>query len=138
MVEPHVVTVTTHVEDEGTADEWRCVDRVTFRCSADAGADCRTYPQCGCEYWVYDDAEPSVDQCGHPRVAGQQCWIESWFENDAAAYVGDDRDDGREDGVPAVERSGPITVQMTQEWPEWEWADVAAHSGADGAVARLN
>ena len=120
----HVVTVTTILEDEGTRDERRYVERVVFVCSAPEDGDCRTYPQCDCESWQWSP-DGTTDEEGHPRVSGQECWLGSWFENDAAVYGGDDYDDMRDDCVPAVDRSGPIVLTGFTEYPEWRFAEDA-------------
>lgn len=114
----HTVTVTTRVEDEGTEDERRRVDRVVFSCDAAEDADCRRWPDCGCEYWSWDETG-DCDQNGHERIAGQRCWLSSWFEADGAVYVGDDYDDMRDDCVPAIDRAGEITTTWVGDWPEW-------------------
>jgi len=117
---PHAVTVTTLVEDEGTEDERRVVDRVTFTCTAPGNDDCRTYPDCDCESWTWNDAR-THDQDGHERVPGQECWLAGWFDNEGAIYIGDNYDDMRDDCVPAISRSGPVKTSQGDECPEWEW-----------------
>jgi len=120
----HIVTVTTRVEDAGTADESRVVDRVTLACTEPEDADCRNHPTCDCEWWSYND-DKTADESGHERVSGQECLFKSWFENDGAVYIGEDLDDMRDDCVPAVDRSGPVVLAWTgDEWPEWDWAPI--------------
>ena len=105
----HRVTVATRLEDEGTPDERRYVDRVTLTCDAVPEANCRMYPDCDCEGWP----------CEHERIPGQECVLKGWFDAEGAVYAGNDYDDMRDDCVPAVDRSGPIEVKWLDEWPEW-------------------
>ncbi|WP_120338112.1 hypothetical protein [Cryobacterium soli] len=117
----HSVTVTTKVEDEGTPDECRRVDEVKFTCTAAMDAECRTYPKhCGCEAFEWNEAE-THDIEGHPRVSGNDCWMQDWFDNPGASYIGDDQDDMRDDCVPAIARTGLIIVSFVDEWIEWDW-----------------
>lgn len=127
----HTVTVTTRIVDEGTEDEQRVVDRVTFKCRAAADADCRTYPDCDCESWSWNDAG-THDEAGHERKPGHRCWLADWFDVDGACYVGDDGDDMRDDQVPAVDRSGPITTTWCEDYIEWDWAVEASEATAHG------
>lgn len=120
----HVVTVTTTLEDEGTPDERRYVERVVFACSAEPDAECRTYPDCECESWLWSDDGKS-DIHDHPRIAGRQCWMTDWFENEGAVYEGSDFDDMRDDCVPAVDRSGPIVFTGFFDYPTWRFAEDA-------------
>lgn len=115
----HTVTVTTRLDDEGTEDECRRVDGVRFTCDADAFADCRTYPDCDCEWFHWDENDNMRDENGHERLPGQSCWLEAWFDNEGAVYVGDDYDDMRDDCVPPINRSGPIEFRCVEDWPEW-------------------
>jgi hypothetical protein len=118
----HSVTVTTKVEDEGTPDEHRWVDEIKFTCTAAPDAECRTYPEsCGCESFEWNEAR-THDVEGHPRLSGQQCWMQDWFDNSpSASYIGDDQDDMRDDYVPATDRTGLIIVTFQDEWIEWDW-----------------
>lgn len=118
----HIVTVTTRLDDEGTEDERRRVDEVRFVCTASEDAECRTYPDCDCEYFHWSD-DLKTDVEGHLRLTGRECWISGWFDGDGHVYVGADPDDWRDDQVPAVDRSGPIDVRMVsyEEYIEWEW-----------------
>lgn len=116
----HRVTVTTVLRDEGTPDEVREVDRITFECSAADDADCHTYPECTCETWMWDETG-KADQDGHPRVAGQQCWLTSWFDAPGHSYVGDGGDDMRDDYVPPIDRAGHIVYDFMDEWVEWDF-----------------
>ena len=118
----HSVTVTTRLEDQGTEDERRVVDRVTFTCTAPDTADCRTYPKCDCESWSWNEAG-THDEDGHARVPGQECWIAGWIDNEMGSYTGADADEMRDDYVPAVDRSGPISARSIDgEYLEWNWA----------------
>lgn len=118
----HTVTITTRVDDEGTEDERRRVDRVSFTCNAGPDADCRRYPDCECESWKWDETGER-DRYGHERIPGQKCWLSDWFDAEAACYVGDDMDDMRDDGVPAIDYSGEIeVVSFAAEFPEWVFA----------------
>lgn len=120
--EYHTVTVTTRLGDAGTPDEERRVESVRFVCTAPEDADCRTYPTCDCERFDYNEAK-THDGAGHPRVIGQECWLQGWFDGESAVYAGDDYDDMRDDCIPAVDRTGSINILFTgDEWPEWEWA----------------
>lgn len=131
MTHPHTVTVNTRLDDEGTEDEVRVVDSVVFTCTAPADGDCRTCPDCDCESWQWDTMTgaigpdgiemPTHDIHGHERIPGRECWLIGWFQNNAAIYNGADRSDTRDDGIPAVDRSGPIRVWFIEEWPEWRW-----------------
>lgn len=115
----HVVTVTVNPADPDDEDERPTVDRVVFTCSAPEDADCRTYPTCDCETWRWSD-DRMFDEAGHRRVRGQPCWITDWFETDGAVYAGDDLDDlRRDDCVPAVARSGPISMTFDGDGVEW-------------------
>jgi hypothetical protein len=114
----HTVTVTTRVEDEGTPNEFRVIESITFKCDAPQDADCRRWPDCGCESWEWNEAG-THDQNEHERVPGQKCWLTDWFDAEGAIYVGDDYDDMRADCVPAIDRTGEITVAWSDEWPEW-------------------
>jgi len=117
----HSVTVTTLVDDEGTEDEYRRVDRVKFTCTAAAEAECRTYPKhCGCEAFEWNEAR-THDIAGHPRTSGNDCWMQDWFDSEGAVYVGADEDDRRDDYVPAIDRTGLIIVAFSDEWIEWDW-----------------
>ena len=118
----HTVTVTTRLDDEGTPDEARAVDSVTFTCDAPPEADCRSWPDCGCESWSWDETGER-DTNGHERIPGQKCWLTDWFDAEAAVYVGDDYDDMRDDCIPAVDRTGEITVRWVDEYPEWTFAN---------------
>lgn len=122
----HTVTVTTRLYDEGTEDESRTVDRVTFTCDAPTDADCRRWPNCDCESWSWDDTG-TRDENGHERVSGQPCWLSGWFDAEGAVYVGDDYDDMRDDCVPAIDRTGEIVVKFHDEWPEWTFVEPADH-----------
>jgi hypothetical protein len=118
---PHKVTVTTKLEfDDDLGEDRPVVDTVTFTCSAPPDADCRTYSNCDCENMACGD-DPTRDESGHLRVSGQPCWMTGWFENDGATYVGVDSDDMRDDGVPAIARTGTITRTFADEWVEWDW-----------------
>ena len=123
----HTVTVTTKLDGEGTEDESRVVDTVTFACTAPAYADCRKYPECDCERFNWNEAR-THDVEGHPRITGRECFIEGWFDSGMAVYEGDDYDDMRDDGVPAIDHTGLITESWMDEWPQWDWAatEVAA------------
>lgn len=117
----HSVTVTTAVDDEGTADEYRIVDRVKFTCSAPPEAECRTYPKhCGCERFEWNEAR-THDVEGHPRTSGNDCWMQDWFDSEGAVYQGNDGDDMRDDCVPAIDRTGLVIVTFSDEWIEWDW-----------------
>lgn len=119
----HHVAVSISVDDAGTADEYRRVDTVRFTCTAPADAACRTYPEnCDCERWYYD-AAGVPDDAGHIRASGQPCWLTDWFESGMAVYVAADYDDMRDDAVPAIERSGNITISYGDEWPEWQFVE---------------
>ncbi len=108
-------TVAVMLDDRGD------VDRVTFTCDAPPDADCRNTPVCDCEAWHWN-ADKTADEAGHPRVPGQDCWVASWFEGDGAVYAGPDADIfARDDGVPAVERSGLIDVTWNEDYIEWTW-----------------
>lgn len=109
----HRVTVTLAEPDE---DGWRGDPDVTFTCTAPKDADCRTYPECDCEWWIIEDGH---DQEGHPVVTGRECWVRSWFDNDAIPYAGSD-DDG--DGFPTIERSGTTLVSTEDDYPQWVWS----------------
>lgn len=124
----HRVTVTTRVENAGTADERRVVDRVAFECTAPADADCHTYPDCDCESWSWNDEE-TADQYGHERIPGRKCWLADWFEADGAIYQGEDADDMRDDQVPAVDRTGQISTYFQDEWIEWEFVNEGQTDG---------
>ncbi|MFC5930901.1 hypothetical protein D6T64_11965 [Cryobacterium melibiosiphilum] len=123
----HTVTVITKLDDEETEDERRVVDTVTFACTAPADAECRSYPNCDCEWFNWNDAR-THDGEGHARVSGRECSLQGWFDNGNAVYEGDDSDDMRDDYVPAIDRTGHITTSWMDEWPQWEWAteEVAA------------
>lgn len=114
----HTVTVTTRVEDDGTPDEFRVIESITFSCDSPPDADCRRWPDCGCESWRWNEAG-THDENGHERIPGQKCWLTDWFDAEGAIYTGDDYDDMRDDYVPAIDRSGEITVRWCDEWPEW-------------------
>ncbi|TFD27468.1 hypothetical protein [Cryobacterium cryoconiti] len=117
----HSVTVTTQLDDEGTLDECRRVDQVKFTCTAPAEAECRTYPDsCGCESFAWNEAR-THDIEGHPRTIGNECWMQGWFDNEGAVYVGDGVDDMRDDYVPAVNRTGLVVISPIEEWIEWDW-----------------
>lgn len=119
----HTVTVTTRADaDPNAEDGSRVVDRVTFVCTAPPDADCRSYPDCDCEAWRWDDSGMH-DEEGHARVQGQPCWLTDWFANEGAIYTGDDADDMRDDYVPAIDRTGHISVVSGDEWPEWDFVD---------------
>jgi hypothetical protein len=120
----HTVTVTTRLDDEGTEDEYRRVESVRFACTAPAGSECRTYPECDCEQFDYNAAN-THDTSGHVRVSGRECWLQAWFDNEGAIYSGDDADDMRDDNTPAVDRTGHITESWKWEWVEWSWATPA-------------
>lgn len=127
----HTVTVTTRIVDEGTENEQRVVDRITFKCRAAADADCRTYPDCDCESWSWNDAG-THDEAGHERKHGRRCWLADWFDADGACYVGEGADDMRDDQVPALDRSGPITTTWCEDYIEWDWAVEASEAPANG------
>jgi len=117
----HSVTVTTTLDDEGTPDECRSVEQVKFTCTAETDAECRTYPDgCGCESFEWNKAG-THDTEGHLRTSGNRCWMQDWFENESAVYIGDDEDDMRDDRVPAINRTGLIIVTYSDEWIEWDW-----------------
>jgi len=120
----HTVNVTTTLDDEGTEDERRRVDDVRFACTASEDADCRTYPDCDCEAWFWNE-DRTTDEAGHVRTPGHECWLAPWFENEGHSYAGEDADDARDDMVPAVDRSGHITVTFFDEWIEWKFVDAA-------------
>ena len=123
----HTVAVTTRLDDEGTEKEQRVVESVKFTCTAPDTADCHTYPKCDCEQWRWDEGKTHDDN-GHERVSGQKCWLIDWFDNDdMAVYSGSDADYGRNDYVPAVDRSGAISTQfMEVEYVEWSWVTPTA------------
>ena len=123
----HTVTVKTRLDDEGTPDEARSVESVRFNCTAPEGADCRSYPECDCEQFDWNDAK-THDGAGHIRVTGRECFLKGWFDAEGAVYVGPDEDDRRDDYVPAIDRTGLIAVSFTDEWPEWEWATPSTDS----------
>ena len=117
----HSVTVTTLLDDEGTPDECRRVDKVKFTCTAEADAECRTYPDsCGCESFEWNEAG-THDIEGHPRTSGNECWMQDWFENQGAMFEGADAVDMRDDHVPAINRTGLVVVSFVEEWIEWDW-----------------
>lgn len=104
-----------HVTIEGTGPD----RKVKFTCTAEPTADCRSYPMCDCEFYVWNDAG-THDQEGHVRVPGQECITGQWFAIEAAVYAGDDGDDVRDDYAPEV-GSGPITTTWLEDYPEWDW-----------------
>ncbi|MFE6966859.1 hypothetical protein ACFVAJ_17245 [Agromyces sp. NPDC057679] len=117
----HTVTVTTRPEEAGTPDEYRVVDEVAFTCTAPDDAECRSYPECDCESWTWND-DRTGDEWGHPRVPGRQCWLAGWFDAEGAIYAGINGDEMRDDLIPARDFSGPIITTWCHEWVEWEFA----------------
>lgn len=129
----HSVTVTTRLDDEGTEDERRTVERITFACTAPEDAVCRTYPHsCGCEVFEWNEAG-THDVAGHPRTTGNPCWMQDWFDAEGAVYSGDDGDDMRDDYVPAIDRTGLVIVSFVDEWIEWEWFTAEPSDSTKGA-----
>lgn len=129
----HSVAVTTTLDDEGTPDESRRVDRVAFTCTAALDAGCRTYPvSCGCES---SDWEPGAthDAAGHLITSGNACWMQDWFDAGSAVYIGEGEDDYRDDYVPAIDRTGLIIVSFQEEWIEWDWFTPALAESAKGS-----
>lgn len=126
----HTVTVTTRLDDAGTPDERRRVDEVRFVCTAPEDAECRTYPECDCESWHWNE-DRTADEDGHPRVTGQECWLQGWFDAEQGVYTGEDGDDMRDDMVPAIDRSGPITATFLDEWIEWDFMPELHDSGSE-------
>lgn len=120
----HTVTVATKANNDQYAEDGdRVVDRVTFVCTAPPDADCRTYPDCGCEAWRWDETGLH-DQNGHERTPGHPCWLTDWFANEGATYIGQDADElWRDDCVPAIDRTGHIALTFQDEWVEWEFTD---------------
>lgn len=127
----HVVTVTVDDRDE----EWPDVE-VRMVCTAPPDAECRTYPVCDCEVFsVCEDPEEHAerehtatgrhDEEGHPYEPGRDCWVKSWFDlgDEGHVYVGADANDARDDGVPAVVRSGEVDVTgfVPEGYVEWQW-----------------
>lgn len=128
---PHTVTVTTGLRYEGTDDERRYVQSVTFTCTAPSIADCRRYPDCDCDVWRWNDAE-THDRNGHLRTPGHECWLADWFAGDGHCYTGDDFDDMRDDCVPAIDRSGTITTRFVEEHIEWDFEAAAPGGESNG------
>lgn len=118
--EHHLVTVTT-----ATEDDWAYLESIEFTCTAPENADCRTYPDCGCETFTEGD-QAAHDAAGHPYVPGRECWVKTWFDASPGAectiYVGGDGTYDTDCGVPLVERSGHVEVVGFDVAPEWRWA----------------
>lgn len=120
--EHHLVTVKVSHEDGHPS-----FDGIEFACSAPEDAPCRTYPECDCERFDLDEDNPGHDFDGHPFVSGRDCWVAAWFDFasmwDDPPYVGPDKCDDTDCGVPLVARTGHVSiVGFDDGGPEWEWA----------------
>ena len=119
MVDPqhHIATITT---DPVSGD----AISVNLTCTAPDDADCRTYPECDCEWWFRDGTGHDAE--GHPFVPGRPCWLATWFTGDpeATTYRGPDGWNGE---VPDVDRTGPIYVLSADDTygPQWMFAEDA-------------
>lgn len=125
--EHHVATVTTDTEILGGDDHWVYLKSVTLDCLAPEDAPCRTYPpDCGCELIQEDEESPGHDHQGHKFTPGQRCWVREWFMAEPMAestiYVGDDRTDETDCGVPLEDRISNIKIVGWDDAPEWQWA----------------
>lgn len=118
----HRVAVTLAEPDE---DGWRSTPTIEFDCDAPEDAECRTYPDCDCETFTKDGQ--GNDVAGHPCVAGQECWLQGWFDNTEPDYTGTDS----EDGFPTIANSGPIVTEFAGDYVEWRWADDKDPDGTD-------
>lgn len=119
--EHHIVTVTVDRED----DDWPTLGSVTCHCSAPPDAPCRTYPDCECEIFRYDEDNPGHDEDGHPFESGRDCWVKSWFDagEETTGYVGSDSTSSTECGVPLIDRHGHIdAIGTTEGYLEWCWS----------------
>lgn len=120
--EHHTVTVRTITEDD-----WTTIEAVEFGCCAPEDAPCRTYPVCECEVWYEDEDRPGHDTEGHPFVTGQDCWVAGWFDNAARweepRYVGSDRSDDTDSGIPPISQHGHVSIVDFEEdiGPRWCW-----------------
>lgn len=122
---PHTVTVSTIlIPDEDTGGEKRVIHALIFACSAEPEDDCRRHPECDCDVWRWDETGDR-DEEGHERTPGHECWLKGWFDAPCHVYTGSDFDDMRDDCVPAVDRSGPITDRFIEEVLEWKFEEVS-------------
>ena len=94
-------------------------DTLTFTCRGDDTAKCHNYPDCDCETWS-DDHQ-------HPAVPRDRCWMQDWFDNNAASYDGDDNIDCNDHGsCPPVSGSGPVETAFEDEYILWSWVEQAS------------
>jgi|GEM_PF-1934302 len=117
----HYVTVSA---GEPNADGTFPAPVITFECR-DPEAKCHTYPACDCDHWTEGHAEKYGE--GHQLEHHDRCWLEDWFDVDAASYTGRDATDEFDHGFPrGVNRSGPITVEWAHDYPEWNFVQEAS------------
>lgn len=86
---------------------------VKFECRAAPTAPCRNYPD-------WDDEADYQPADEHPSIPQAECWIESWFREGSAYYVG-----GEWDAQPefTADQSGPIRYENDDETFEWAFID---------------
>lgn len=91
---------------------------VNFDC-LDPKRSCHLYPSCSCEH-IGDDHEDLGPE--HVSVLQPDCWMEEWFRDPIANYVGSDRDDSTDTGVPEdMNREGYISAVYCDEVLEWSF-----------------
>jgi len=83
---------------------------VSFHCDGDQTADCRNYPNCGCETWDDDHEHPSVPQA--------TCWVLPWLE---CCHVEDSYQGEWEGGQPP-RRDAPIVTRFEETGPSVTWS----------------
>lgn len=100
-----------------------------FECQGSASAACHIYPACDCESWNDDHAKDYGP--GHEPVQQDECWLQGWFDNDAAVYAGEDATDMRDNGLPdTLCQEGAIEYSFCDEWIEWSFAASPAGTAA--------
>lgn len=107
----HFVTVTSNGEYPPPT--------VKFECRGDRDSSCHLYPDCECEGWCEGHE--------HPSVAHDECWMQGWFDADAACYEGPDSYDMHDNCVPAdMNRSGEIEAHYEYDgYVAWDFKQVA-------------
>lgn len=118
----HTVTVMVEYRDPDDPDDVEMT--VTFACTAPPDADCRTYPDCDCEYFTVDPQRPGFDSEGHPYAPGRTCWVQDWFDagDECATFMGEDGDEFNPHGVPTIAQTGHIDVEFEDDDITWDWA----------------
>lgn len=87
--------------------------KIKFTCHGTSSSPCHRYPECDCESWPFDE-----DEHEHPYSDHDECWLQSWFDNDNIAPSTDTLGDS--DYRPGM--FGPITAEFEDEYVEWEFA----------------